>query len=152
MTRTCTCIYGQETTLVTVASDLTRHYIWLISTVYACPPKLIMVYRILHATDKLGLACCQHHITADLIWHGPCMLSCQNWQRHMAPDMQLMTLNANADEALKGGKCWSEFIHKLSIDIPTWKGLDRVCCGTWSVSVRPYNALWCHQASKYLIG
>jgi hypothetical protein len=37
----------------------------------------------------------------------------------MAPDMQLMDSNANADEALKGGKFRSEFINELSIDIPT---------------------------------
>jgi hypothetical protein len=36
------------------------------------------------------------------IWHGPCKLSCQSWPHHMAPDMQPMTPNANADEALKG--------------------------------------------------
>ena len=33
--------------------DLTRHYIWLTWTVYACPPKLIAVYMFLHETDKL---------------------------------------------------------------------------------------------------
>jgi hypothetical protein len=44
----------------------------------------------------------------------------------MAPDMQLMDSNANADEALKGSKFWSEFINELSIDIPTWKDLDTI--------------------------
>ena len=82
------------------------------------------------------------------IWHGPCMLSCQSWPHLMTPDTQLMTPKANADEALKGSKCWSEFIHKLSIDIPTWKGLDRECCETWSGSIVLYDALWCHQASQ----
>lgn len=82
------------------------------------------------------------------IWHRPCKLSCQSWPHHMAPDMQPMTPNANADEALKGGKCWSEFIHKLSIDIRIWKDLDRVSCRTWSGTVRPYDALWCRQASQ----
>ena len=37
-----------------LGKDLIRHYISLILwTVYACPPKLIMVYMFLHETDKL---------------------------------------------------------------------------------------------------
>ena len=65
----------------------------------------------------------------------------------MAPDMQLMDSNANANKALKGGKFWSEFINELSIDIPTWKDLDKVCCQTWSGSVRPNDDLQCYQVS-----
>ena len=65
----------------------------------------------------------------------------------MAPDMQLMDSNANADEALKGSKFWSEFINELSIDIPTWKDLDGYAAEPGQALLdlmMTYDAIRCH--------
>lgn len=143
--------YAGDWPLSVSIKDLTRHYILLIQAMYTYLPKLITLYSTSYETDKLN---CQHipHLTRHYIdLTQACMPSCQIWPHRIVPYMQLTTSNANTDEALEGSKCWSEFVHKLSTDIPTWKDLDRLHHQTWSGSVESYDALWGCQVSQYLI-
>jgi hypothetical protein len=65
----------------------------------------------------------------------------------MAPDMQLMDSSANADEALKGGKFWSEFIMSYQLIYRPEKILIGYAAEpgqALSDLMMPYDVIRCH--------